>query len=63
MHAQAFSLLKNISELSNEYASIRAAGFLGSRPVKLSCILLEPLQNIPQMAIRPKFKSPPVAKG
>jgi hypothetical protein len=55
--------LKNISELSNEYASIRIADFLGFRPVELSRILLEPHQNMPQKAIRSKFKAPPAAKG
>jgi hypothetical protein len=63
MHVQAFSLLINISDLSNEYASIRAADFLGFRPVELSRILLEPLQNMTQRAIRAKFKAPPAAKG
>ena len=63
MHVQTFSLLKNISDLSNEYASIRAADFLGFRSVKLSRILLEPLQNIAKQASSAKFKAPPAARG
>jgi hypothetical protein len=63
MHVQAFSLLKNITGLSNEYASIRAAAFLGFRSVKLSRILLELLLNMPQKAISAKFKAPHAAKG
>jgi hypothetical protein len=63
MPVQAFSLLKNISDLSNEYASIRAADFLGFRSVELSRILLEPLNNIPKKANRAEFKAPPAAKG
>jgi len=42
---------------------MRAADFLGFRPVGLFCILLEPLQNMPKRAIRAKFKAPPAAKG
>jgi len=63
MHVQAFSLLKNISDLSNEYASIRAAEFLSFRSVKLSRILLEPLQNMAKKARSAKFKVPPAAMG
>jgi hypothetical protein len=55
-------LIKIISELSNEYASIRAAGFLGIRPEELSCILLERLQNMPKRVICTKSKAPPEAK-
>jgi hypothetical protein len=63
MHVQTLSLLKNISELSNEYASIRSADFLEIRSVQLFRILLKLRQNMPQKAISAKFKVPPAAEG
>jgi hypothetical protein len=63
MNVQPIALLiKIISELSNEYASLRAADFLGFRPAELSCILLERLQNMPKMVICTKSKAPLAAK-
>jgi len=59
MHVQPFRCLKIIyikSELSNEYASIRAADVYGFRPADLSRILLKPIQNMPKTAISAQYK-------